>query len=61
MKDYLYHIIGVATAIIGYHIHNNIFWAILDWVFWPLVWIKWLIFQEINVTIIKETFSFFLQ
>lgn len=54
-------IVGTLTAMIGYTIHNSVFWAIMDWIFWPLALVKWLIFQEINMSIIKETFSFFLK
>lgn len=51
---------STATAMIGYHIHNSIFWSIMDFIFSVLAWVKWLICQEVNLTIIKETFSFFL-
>jgi hypothetical protein len=67
-KKVIYHfrflpniIFTLPTAMIGYHIHNSIFWAIIDFIFWPIVWIKWLILQEVNLTIIKETFNFLLQ
>ena len=61
MGKFLYTLLSIATAIIGYHIHNSIFWAIMDFIFTPLAWIKWLICQEVNLTIIKESFAFFLQ
>jgi|TARA_B110000967_G_C18589689_1_gene413807 hypothetical protein len=51
---------AVPTALIGHHIHGSLFWAFIDLLFWPLVWIKWLIYHEVTVTIIKETFSWFL-
>jgi hypothetical protein len=54
-------IFQIPTAMIGYHMHGSIFWAIMDFIFWPIVWAKWLILQEVNLTIIKDTFSFFLQ
>ena len=54
-------IFTLPTAMIGYHIHGSVFWAIIDFIFWPLAWAKWLILQQVNLTIIKETFSFFLQ
>ena len=57
----VYLLIGIATAIIGYHINDSVFWAIIDWMFWPFVWVKWLICQDVNITIIKESFAFFLQ
>ena len=57
----LYLILCLMTSMIGYHMHGSVFWAILDWIFMPLVWCKWLILQEINMTIIRETFSFFFK
>lgn len=49
------------TSMIGYQMHKSIGWAIVDWLFMPLVWIKWLIMHEVNMTIIRETFSFFFK
>lgn len=49
------------TAMIGYTIHNSGFWAVMDFFFAPLAWCKWLIFQEVNMSIIKQTFNFFLK
>jgi hypothetical protein len=46
---------------IGYTIHGSIFWAIIDWIFMPIAWCKWLICHEVNMTIIRETFSFFFK
>jgi hypothetical protein len=46
---------------IGYNIHGSIGYAIVDFFFAPIVWIKWLIYHEVNLTIIKETFSFFFK
>jgi len=49
------------TAVIGYHIHSSIFWAIIDFIFWPIVWIKWVICHDVTLSIIKDAFSWFLQ
>lgn len=57
----LYTIFSIATAMIGYTIHGSIFFSIVDFFLPPLVWCKWLIFHEVNLTIISQTFSFFLQ
>ena len=46
---------------VGYHIHGSIFWAIVDWPFWPFAWVKWLILHQVNLSIIKATFTFFAQ
>ena len=51
---------AIPTMFIGYHIHGSIFWAICDLIFWPFAWIKWFIYKEVTLTIIKETFSWFL-
>ena len=52
---------GLPTAMIGYHIHGSVFWAIMDFFFWAFAWLKWIICQEVNVSIIKATFSWFFQ
>jgi hypothetical protein len=57
----LHQIFGILTAMIGYNIHHSIFWSIIDFIFSPLVWCKWLICQEVNMSIIKKTFEFFLK
>jgi len=54
-------ILGVLTSMVGYTIHNSIFWAIMDVLFWPFAWIKWLVLKQVNLSIIKETFEFFLK
>ena len=51
---------AIPTAMVGHHIHGSMFWAIMDLIFWPFALIKWVIYQEITLTIIKETFSWFL-
>jgi hypothetical protein len=54
-------IFSLPTAMIGYQIHSSGFWAIMDFIFWPLAWIKWFIFHEVNLTIIKSAFDWFLK
>lgn len=58
---FLYAAFSVATALLGYHIHHSKFWAFVDWVFPIIAWVKWLCYQQINCSVIRETFSFFLQ
>jgi hypothetical protein len=53
--------IQLCTAIIGYAIHGSVFWSIMDFFFVPFAWIKWAIMHQVNVTIIKSAFSWFLQ
>ena len=52
---------NTGTAMVGYQIHHSVFWAICDWIFSPITWVKWLICHEVSVSIIKSAFSFFLQ
>ena len=53
-------VLAVATAMVGHTIHHSLFWAILDFFFAPFAWAKWLICHEVNLTIIRQTFAFFL-
>lgn len=59
--SFFYFICGLATAMIGYKIHGSIFWSIMDWIFMPFAWIKWLVMHQVNLSIIKEAFSFFFK
>jgi hypothetical protein len=52
---------NTGTAMVGYHIHHDPFWACVDWVFSVVVWAKWFIFHEVTLSIIRDAFSFFLQ
>ena len=61
VEYFIYLIIAILTATIGYSIHHSIFWSICDFLFWIFAWIKWIILQEVNITIIKSAFQFFLQ
>ena len=60
-KNFLHGLAATITAMIGYQIHKDFFWAIIDFLIYPFAWLKWLICQEVNLTIIKETFSFFFK
>lgn len=53
-------IAAIITSIVGYTINNSLFWAIVDLFFWPIAWLKWLSYDEVNITIIKKAFAFFL-
>ena len=49
-------------AIIGYTINQgSVFWSIIDFIFWPLAWLKWVICQEVTLTIIKHSFDWFFK
>lgn len=55
----LWTIFSLCTAKIGYAIHGSIFWSIMDYLFTTFAWIKWFIFSEVNISIIKKAFEFF--
>ncbi len=46
---------------VGDTINDSGFWAVIDFIFTPLAWAKWLICHEVTLTIIKHTFNSFLQ
>ena len=60
MKTKLLSIFSLLTAMIGYTIHHSFFWSIVDFIFSPIAWIKWILCHEVTLTIIKETFKWFL-
>lgn len=56
-----YTILCLLTAMIGHTIHKSIFWSIMDFIFAPIAWIKWIICEEVTLSIIKTTFSWFFK
>lgn len=60
-RSFLWALFCLATANIGMHIHHSVFWAVVDFVFAPLAWLKWFLCQEVTLSIIKESFAWFLQ
>lgn len=56
MKSLIYFFFFLCTAIIGNTINNSLFWAVVNFFFAP---ISWLICKD--VSIIKESFRFFLE
>jgi hypothetical protein len=61
LSELMYTIFCLLTAMIGYYKHGSIFWTIIDFIFAPLVWCKWLLFHQINISIIKNALGFFLK
>jgi len=55
----IYTLFCIATSMIGYQIHGNVFYSIVDFLFTPIAWMWWLIGRDVNISIIKDTFSFF--
>jgi hypothetical protein len=60
MMRFLYIILCTATAMIGYTIHGSLFWSIMNFIFCPIAWAKWLICKEVSLSVIKQTFAFLL-
>lgn len=65
--NFLYFIASIATGIIGYDVNVKIlhsdwplFWSIMDFIFTPFTWAKWLICQQVTLDLIKHAFRFFL-
>ena len=61
LPGFVYLFMALATAMIGHTIHHSLLWSVMDFIAWPLAWCKWLICQQGNLSIIRETFSFFLK
>lgn len=55
----LYFLFALFISNLGYYIHGSLFWSIIDFVFWPLVLLKWCWYREITVTVIQQCFSWF--
>lgn len=52
-------VFGIFTGIVGYTINNeSYFWAIMNGLFWEISWIKWLIYHDVTIPIIKQAFEF---
>jgi hypothetical protein len=58
MRRFLYIILCTATAMIGYTIHGSLFWSVMNFIFCPISWAKWLICKEVSLSVIKQTFAF---
>jgi hypothetical protein len=59
MRSFFALLFATLTAIVGYHMHGQVFYTICDFIFWPFVWIKWLVCHEVTLSLIKESFSWF--
>ncbi len=52
-------ILATLTAMVGYAIHGSLCWSIVDFIFYPIAIIKWLIYQEITLSVLHRAFSWF--
>lgn len=55
----LWILFDVLTAMVGYTIHGSIFYSIINFIFSPLAWIYWLITHNVDMNVLRETFSWF--
>jgi len=60
LARFIYFLFAIATSMIGYTIHHSIFWSVTDFIFTLITWTKWLIYHEVTMSIIKQTFNWFL-
>ena len=61
LLEIIHLLVSIATAMIGFRIHNSLFWSFVNFIFPVISWIKWLICGEVNITLIKEAFNSFLK
>lgn len=52
----IYTVLSVMTAMIGYQIHHNLFYSIINFIFTPISWIYWLLTDQVTIEIIRKTF-----
>ena len=55
----IYLVFAIFTAKIGLAIHDSIFWAVMDFFFSPFAWLKWILCEQVNMTVIRQAFAFF--
>lgn len=54
------YVLATLTGMIGYNINNNsICWGIVDGIFYPFAIIKWIVCEQLTLSLIKQTFPFF--
>jgi hypothetical protein len=52
----------VIVGMLGYKLNNDsVGWGIVDGIFYPIAIIKWIACEELTLTLIKNTFPFFLR
>ena len=58
-SNYSY-VLAYIVGVLGYNLNNNsLFWGIIDAIFYPIVLIKWLICEELTLSLVKQSFPFF--
>ena len=59
LNSFIALLFSISTSMISYTINHSIFWSILSLIFSPITWIKWLIYHDVTLHIIQNTFSWF--
>jgi len=59
--ELIYLLVCVATAMIGYTIHGNVGWSIIDFIFAPIALVYWLVTHQVDLTVLQHTFGFFMK
>jgi len=54
-------LLGILTAMVGFTIHGSIFWACMDFIFWPVALCYWLVTHQLTASVVKITFAFLYQ
>lgn len=55
-------ILAFIVGMLGYKLNSDsVFWGVIDGIFYPIVLIKWLICEQLNITLIGNTFPFFFK
>lgn len=56
-----YVIFCLLTAAVGMEIHGSKFLAVIDFLFAPLAWLKWVIYKEVCLSLIWNAVEFFFK
>ena len=59
LQAFLTIIIEIITGMVGYEIHGSPLWTIIDLIFAPVAWAKWIICHEVTLEIIKHSLAWF--
>lgn len=53
-------VLAFIVGMLGYKLNgDSIIWGVIDGIFYPIVLIKWIICEELTLTLIANTFPFF--
>lgn len=60
-------VFSIFTAFVAYEVNANAhsswptFWSIVDFFIPFFAWIKWFIYEEVSMSVIRDAFAFFLK